>query len=276
MLKSMKLFLIILFLQHSAHASLLCKDLFRSTSPSAPSNTFGRLESLELELQVLMSQVRSHLGQSPSLDIQLTRWLQELSDISGRLENLVTQALDDRPVASSAIDSIRASMQNIERPLTSAAVETPQPMRTNTQQLSFESVLENPTSVVAEHIYTIQSAQNTEIRFLFSEKVVADLFSHPHFQAALKKSLKKIYLGIFGTKHEGSGIIKFDNYKGLVEIRFVGGGAGRLRIYGYFENGVLHFVKWSDSNEHSASRIARIADAIYDIWSAHSAEAPHR
>ncbi len=260
----MKLFLIILFFMQQASANIICNGLFLAIPAQESFDAVNRLESLEADLQSLLTEINLQFGQNTSRYDELSDLVTRISEKNKTLENLLDRALEGRAVQSAEVEELRLDLLEIDSRFRSEkpATETPTITATQDKASAFKAVLENPKLVTAEKIYTVVTTQGEEVRFLFSRKLTEGLFVKTPLQIGLKNVLSKISIGIFGSKHRGEGIIKFDNFKGVVELKALGGGTAAIRIYGYFEDGVVNFVHWSKVKENSQARSAQMARSV--------------
>ena len=122
-------------------------------------------------------------------------------------------------------------------------------------------------SIQPETIYRAESSSGETIMYLFTPKVIKELFesSSELDQRAATRILKAIKNGMLGGPNIGnSGVKPLRGIRDVYEVRIHGASLPH-RIYGYLHHSVFHFVFFSRENNHSSDR--SIARAVNNVRS---------
>ena len=154
-------------------------------------NSLDGLELLEEQVLELIQQTTVELGKNPVRDTVLTKFINSLTDNLQQIEQLQALALDDQPIdideAKDLLNSIQETEQSIKNTLTidfSNALQTP-PKKSSFSTTDdaligptdFDRVAANPRSLEPEKIYEIETVNGNRFRVLFSDSLLAELFS---------------------------------------------------------------------------------------------------
>ena len=122
---------------------------------------------------------------------------------------------------------------------------------------AYERILEDPKLMEADHLYSVSTAGEDNLTFMFSVEVLKALNNRPNSESISdwKNNLYAIQNGILLGTAYGTGIVRLaknnPSIANVYEIRARGAGVGKgRRIYGFQhpKTGVFHFVKIRNLN----------------------------
>lgn len=250
----MQLFILILFYTKISLASPQCSSLLNNGFDS-----FQALERIENEIIEVSTLASNEFGKSQELDVKINVILSELQIVNQSLAELQDIVLADNVIRPSEVHSLTSKLEDLRGEIYKLEKDS----ATVSEAISvFRDIAESPELVRPEFVYEIET-NSSPFKVLFSEKLVSELFLSNDISLlqSLKKSLRTFNKGVHGHNFDGTGIKALVDRKGLFEVRTRGLNSN-LRLYGYMHSGVIHFVYWSISSDHSARYIARFANSI--------------
>jgi hypothetical protein len=246
------------------NATRLCSDVFRGTEFELTGALFRDLEILQEQTEALLAAASREYVRSENWDQFLDTTLTQLGEQSQILDSLQTRALGDQPIAHAEVTQLRDSLQVISRQLEEGPRADGGRLVNPGARATFAEVIETPSLVRPEFVYSVETPHNGVLRVLFSDKVVDEVFlsADASLTQSLTKALRVVNRGLFGSGYEGVGITKLRGTGDFVEIR-TRGHYSNFRLYGYLHEGVIHFVTWTKASNHGGhSIITRFAPSI--------------
>jgi hypothetical protein len=257
------------FYSPQAFAFERCALLFSGGSPRlSETDLFSELDSFESQLHAAYAEANAQFGQDQEINTQINMALARLANLSIELESLQDRALSNLPITRVDLGQIFTAL-GIERARIRNTVRRAFEPNTVPAQMSMEDLWReieaDPSLIQAEKVYQVEFVNGIIISILFSENIVNEVFRSGHgplLESSIK-AIAQIRRGIFGGSYFGPGIKKLVVHSEVYELGAIGKIAGTLRFGGYFQEGVLHFVTWSNSGEHNrSSYITRFRDSV--------------
>ena len=230
------------------------------------------LESQTYELADIAYQIKqraSNLFHTPKS--KTDRWTAEME----RLENRLLQLLENDRVGEIDFKLIRDLLKKREWQIhqeEQLAHTQPPKQKPNGKDITWDTLVEDPTLVQPNHPYTIQFANNSfSHHIIFHQRIVDRFFNKERVydEKLARKFLTTIRKGFINNREaeQLSGIRRLDLNKSnrqndIIEVRTIGDISGHVRLGGFLIDNTIYISDFFKASNHTRIATERFANRL--------------